>query len=134
MVRRIQEAVERGEECVLAEKVHGEGVENGAGISSADMARAVTTSDEVISRIVRDSARLTGIMAANACTLLSLDGIVIGGGIAEEMGDVYAGWMRESFEEAVFPKALGDCVIVVTELRENAGLLGAAFLARDRLG
>ena len=131
MVRRIGEAVARGERCVFSERFAGG--EEGT-VSSADIAQAVENHDETVSWIVRDSARLTGIMAANACTLLSLDGIVIGGGIAEEMGEVYAGWMRESFEEAVFPNALRGCAIVVTELKDNAGLLGAALLARERLG
>ena len=77
---------------------------------------------------------MTGVMAANAVTMLSLDCIVLGGGLAEEMGSTYISWMRETFNEAVFPPILRSCEIRATELKENAGLLGAALLASARLG
>ena len=131
--QRIRNAIRQGEQSILSDKILTKNEhQTNSTISSAEIASAVRENDPLTIKIVKHSARMTGIMAANACTLLSLDAIVIGGGIAEEMGETYTAWMRKSFNEAVFPTELRDCEIKVTQLRENAGLLGAALLAQER--
>jgi len=133
IVDRVLERIRSGAKCILALTDQTSDVEaNQLRITSSDLARAVKAGDETVCEVVRSSARATGIMCANAVTLLSLDCIVIGGGIAEELGETYIEWMREIFDAAVFPQTLRSCRINATQLRENAGLLGAAFLARER--
>ncbi len=97
------------------------------------IARGVEDGDPLAQRIAEHSARMVGIAAANAATLLSLDGVILGGGGAEALGEWYLSRVRRAFDEAVFPEELRQCAIVATELRDNAGLLGAALLARERL-
>ena len=40
---------------------------------------------------------------------------------------------RESFEAAVFPHELTACKVVASKLGDDAGVVGAAMLASDRL-
>lgn len=97
------------------------------------LAEAISAGDELAMRIGRHSARMVAIAAANAATLLSLDCVVLGGGGVESLGQWYIDQVRRVFDRVVFPDTLRQCAIVPTELRENAGLLGAALLARERL-
>ncbi len=129
-VQAIEHAIVQGDSTSLASQYEQDGIR---GLHSSNLAHAVNAGDEVACRVLRQSAQLTGVMAANAATLLSLDRIVVGGGIAEEMGEVFIPWMREQFDKAVFPAELKKVSIQVTQLRENAGVFGAALLARERL-
>lgn len=97
------------------------------------LAQALEQGDGLALRVAGHSAHLVGIAAANAATLLSLDCIVLGGGGAEALGEWYLQHVRRAFDEAVFPETLRRCAVVATKLRDNAGLLGAALLARERL-
>ena len=131
IVARVQKAVIDGHQIVGldsdAPQNSGE-----SDLTIADIAQAYRAGDEVIRHIIDDSARATGIVAANTVTLLSLDAIILGGGVAELLGVEYLELVREWFNRAVFPETCRACTIVLTELRENAGLLGAAMLARER--
>ncbi len=113
----------------LREAVHGRVDE----VRISHIAQAVEAGDALASRIAGHSARMVGVAAANSATLLSLDCIVLGGGGVEALGQWYVDEVRRVFDEAVFPDTLRQCAIVQTQLRENAGLLGAALLARQRL-
>ena len=70
---------------------------------------------------------------ANWVTVLSLDMVVIGGGMTEALGERYLAHVREGFRQNVFPKRCQDCALVMTELAVDAALLGVAFLARDAI-
>ncbi len=126
IIDRVANALAAGEQSSLSTSPDNQ-------ISSHDLAKAVEAGDDLACRIVEDSARMSGIMAANAVTMLSLECVVIGGGIAEVLPDTYIHWMRAAFDQAVFPPALKSCEISATQLKENAGLLGAALLAKTRL-
>ncbi len=97
------------------------------------IADAARQGDALALRIAQHSARMVAIAAANSATLLSLDCIILGGGGAETLGDWYTQQVRRVFDKVVFPDTLCQCAIVTTQLRDNAGLLGAALLARQRL-
>ena len=103
-------------------------------IGIAEIARAVAAGDELAAAVAGHSADWVGLCAANVATLLSLDCVVLGGGAAEALGDWYMQRVRAAFDRYVFPDELRACAIVPTRLRENAGLLGAALLARERCG
>ncbi len=102
-------------------------------IRSKMLARAVDENDELTTEVLRDSARYVGIAIANAVTLLSLPCVVLGGGLTEALGDVYVKWVRQAFEHAVHPRSLAEEVhLVASKLGDDAGLIGAALLARER--
>lgn len=129
MERRTIHLLRANEPSAMREMVEGRFDE----IRIHHIARAVEQGDSLALRVSRHSARLVGIAAANAATLLSLDCIILGGGGSEALGDSYLQHVRRSFDDAVFPENLRQCAIAATQLRDNAGLLGAALLARERL-
>lgn len=130
IVDDIRRLIRANSPSVLREMVDGDL----ATLTIAHVATAIRDNDQLAIRVTRHAARVVGIAAANAVTLLSLDTIVLGGGVTEAIGDTYVGWVREAFDEAVFPDRCRDCNIVPTHLKDDAGIVGAGMLAWDRSG
>lgn len=103
-------------------------------VRSKAIARAVAANDELTLRVVRDAAHAVAVACANAVTLLSIDCVVLGGGLTEALDERWLHWVRASFNDAVFPDVCKQCRLAASELGDDAGLLGAALLARQRLG
>jgi glucokinase len=87
--------------------------------------------DELTCRVVDASAELLGLAIANQLTVLSLKSVVLGGGVVEALGKAYAAKVRESIVAHVFPSTLRKVDVLVTQLEDKAGVLGAAMLARS---
>jgi len=102
-------------------------------IRSSVLAKAIKDGDELTIEVVKQSARYVGIAIANTITMLSLPCAVVGGGAMEALGDPYLKWIRQSFEEHVFPEKLRSAKILQSSLGDDAGVVGAAHLARLRL-
>lgn len=102
-------------------------------IRSKVLAEAVKRDDELAVTVLRDGAHYVGKACADVVTLLSLPCVVIGGGVAEALGETYVGWVREAFESHVFPPDLKKCKVLLSELGDDAGVIGAALLAADRV-
>jgi len=86
--------------------------------------------DPEITAAVDNSAKRIGTAIANVITLLSLDRVVLGGGLIEALGVQYMDAIRDQFTEDVFPKHCRQCEFKSTLLGPDAGLLGAAALAQ----
>jgi len=101
-------------------------------LTIAHVAVAIEAGDNLAIEVTRHAARAVGIAAANAVTLLSLDTVVLGGGVTEAVGHRYVAWVREAFDDAVFPERCRDCAILPTQLKDDAGVVGAGLLAWTR--
>ena len=86
--------------------------------------------DSAITEAIYESARRIGTGIANVITLLSLNCVVLGGGLTEALGDTYIELIRERFIDDVFPVHCKQCELRKTILGPDAGLLGAAALAQ----
>ena len=129
IVRLIIELIKANNPSKITEMVEGDYDR----VRSKVIAKAVAAKDEVACRVVRDAAHFAGIAAANMVTVLSLPCVVLGGGLATELGDTWADWVRESFHQYVFPAKLQSIEIVPTKLGDDAGIVGAAIIARERM-
>ena len=101
-------------------------------VRSKPLAKALAADDELTIRVLREAAFAVGIAIANTVTLLSLDRVVVGGGLTEALDDRWMQWIREAFDDAVFPAVCRQCTLQASALEDDAGLLGAALLARER--
>jgi glucokinase len=63
--------------------------------------------------------------------LLAPDVIVLGGGLAEEMPDLFCEEAREAIRKGVIPALRDVARIAPARLGDNACVLGAAALAAD---
>jgi glucokinase len=126
--RIIAESIASGELSAAADLVYGD-VDS---ITPKEIAIAYSDRDPVAVRVVDRAADLAGIAIANAIGLLSIPLVLMGGGLTEALGEPYRQRVADTFRKRLFPAELGERVeFRVTELEADAGLMGAAILARE---
>ena len=103
-------------------------------IGASTIAEAYQKGDELVRVVVDEAAYLVGIGVANMVTVLSLPLIILGGGLTEALGDPFVKKVQQSVRAAAFPERCKGVKVVATKLEDNAGLLGAALLAREAQG
>ncbi|MEY3027023.1 MAG: Glucokinase [Planctomycetota bacterium] len=98
-------------------------------ITSSMIAKAYEKGDEPVRAVVDRSAELLGFAIANLVTVLSVDCVVLGGGVSAALGEPYIAKVRKGFEKSVFPPSLRKIDFTASALHDDAGVLGAAMLA-----
>lgn len=127
--RDIREAIEAGEPSALAEIIAQTGTCN-----SAQIASALTQGDALALRVVNEAGEKIGRVLGTMVTMLSLERIVVGGGLVEEAGAFIVEPIQRATRETAWPEELRSVEVRATVLGPNAGLLGAALLSAARLG
>lgn len=102
-------------------------------IKSKHIAEAYRTGDDLVVEVVDDAADRLGTALGNFTTLLSLQRIVIGGGLTEALQEPFVDRVRAAAHRVAFPAVCKQVEIVASELDDDAGVIGAALLARERL-
>jgi len=125
VARYVIQQVERGAHTVLTEILGG----NLLSLTSRDLALAISQSDAVAIRAARRSARYSGLAIGGVVNLLDPAVVVMGGGIAEALGQRYVDWAREIASRQILASDARDVPIVASTLGNDAGLLGAALTA-----
>jgi glucokinase len=100
-------------------------------MTSEKIYEAAIRGDSAARAVFVDTGRYLGIACANLINLLNLEMIAIGGGVIAS-GDLLLDTTRSAAEDHAFPAAYADCRIVQSKLWPDAGVIGAAMLARDR--
>ena len=130
IANRIAAAVKSGKKTVLTSIVDGDLSKLG----SRDLKKALKKGDELVTKTLEDTARMTGIGLANLITILNLQTIVLGGGIIEAVGEMMLPTIIKSAATNSFPGAFEGVRIATSKLGDHAGILGAAFLAKSKFG
>ena len=123
--RYVIEAVARGQHTALTEILHGDLL----AFTSRELAIAIAQSDPVAIRAARRSASYTGVAIGSLVNLLDPAVVVIGGGIAEALGQRYVDRASEVARRQMLSAAARGIPIVASQLGDYAGLLGAALTA-----
>jgi glucokinase len=100
-------------------------------LTSKKVYEAARQGDVTAQQVFQKTGWYLGIACANLINLLNLDMIVIGGGVMAA-ADLLLNSIRDSAKSHAFPSTYADCPIVQSQLWPNAGIIGAAMLARDR--
>lgn len=95
------------------------------------LSQAYLQGDSLAQDVINQSADLLGVAISNWVTMLAINTVIVGGGITESLGQAYLDRIITAFNADVFPSRCRECRIVATELKGNAGLLGAALLAHE---
>ncbi len=104
-----------------------------AHFTNTQLFEAYQAGDGLTVAVIDRAAALLGVAIAGWVTVLALDRVVIGGGVMETFGDVLMQKIRGQFDADVFPPQRQACRFLMTELRDRAGLIGAASVARAGL-
>jgi len=103
-----------------------------ANLSAKEIARAANEQDACALTLFERMAVHLGVGIANVVNELNPEAVVIGGGVSAAF-DLFAPRAREEMMRRAFPVPAKRCRIVKAECGDDAGLLGAAWLASARI-
>ena len=101
-------------------------------LTSKVWAEALDDGDDLATRLFDTAIEMLGVAVGSAVNLLDLEVVVVGGGLAEKLGSDLA----DRIAEAARPWMLQpnpELRFVVSELEDDAGVVGAASLGRAAL-
>lgn len=125
VVNRIIKLIKAGRKSVVSELCEGDLDK----VKSKTVAKAYELKDPVTMEVVDHSAELLGISIAGVVTLLSLERVVLGGGLTEAMGETWVDLVQRAVKLYAFPDRCKQVKVVGSVLEDNAGVIGAAMLA-----
>ena len=128
IARRVLKAVEKGELTTLGPKVD----KKSGKLKSGDIAAAVAAGDEVALREVRRAAHFLGLGLGGLVNLLGPEIVIIGGGVTEALGPIFLDLVRDAAREQILVDPDQTIRIEPAALGDDAGILGAALLAREK--
>jgi glucokinase len=104
-------------------------------LTSSVIARALEDGDKPMRKVIARAQEYLGLLVGNVVNAIDPEVVVIGGGIAERLGESFVEPIRSiAYERFLVDRDLQRVRIVPTELKDQAAPLGAAFVARQRLG
>jgi glucokinase len=103
----------------------------GVDLSAKEIAAAADANDECALVVFEKMATHLGVGIANVVNALNPEAIVIGGGVSAAF-DLFAPRARAEMMKRAFPVPAQRCQILKAECGDDAGLLGAAWLAFQR--
>jgi glucokinase len=99
-------------------------------LTAERVVRAAMENDDLALSVLEETARILGTAVASIVNLLNVEVVVLGGGVMAA-GDLILEPIREAVQKATVQPAFQCCRIVPAELGQDAGIIGAALLARD---
>lgn len=96
-------------------------------MKSSVFAKALAAGDVVVSELLDDAVVALGIAIASAATLVDLDRVVVGGGLAEKLGPSFVGRIEQAVRSRLFVRTSALRLVPAT-LGDLAGAMGAARL------
>src|SRR5205085_3822090 len=124
--QRIKAGIKEGEKTLLTEML-GDALED---LRSGDLRKAIRRGDKFVGKVIEQTAEYIGIGVANLVNILSPEVVVLGGGVIEALADEMMTIITKTAKEHAMPGTLKGVEIIASKLGDNAGITGAAVLAR----
>jgi glucokinase len=124
--RRIQAAVKDGQKTLLTEML-GSDLED---LRSGDLRKALRRGDKFVEQVIEEAAEYTGIAVANLINVFNPEVVVLGGGMIQQLADEMMAIIVETAQDYAMSGTAKGINIVASDLGDDAGITGAAVLAR----
>ncbi len=124
--RKIHAAVKDGEKTLLTDMLGPELND----LRSGDLRKAIRKGDKFVEKIIEEAAEYTGIAVANLINVFNPQTIVLGGGVIDALGDEMMAIIVETAEDYAMSGTSKGIEIVASKTGDDAGIIGAAVLAR----
>jgi glucokinase len=102
------------------------------GVTPELVSRAAAAGDALALEVLDEIGFYVGVGVANLINMLNPERLVIGGGIAQA-GELLLGPVRRTVDSRAVPLQRKTAQIVLAELGDNAGVMGAGALVLDRV-
>ncbi|RKU34425.1 ROK family protein [Candidatus Poribacteria bacterium] len=130
ITRQLQKAiVKKGKKSILPELTGGDLKL----IRSGALAKALRSNDKLTMKVFKKATKYLGVGIASIVNFLNPEMIVLGGGVVEALDDSFLDDIAAVVADYSLPNTLSGVRIVKAQLGDDAGILGAAALARQRL-
>ncbi|WP_285708704.1 ROK family transcriptional regulator [Microtetraspora sp. NBRC 16547] len=127
LAREATAVAKAGGSPYLAERLAAAG-----GLTAQDVAAAATQGDAAAIQIIRDGGRRVGQVLASLVSFFNPALVIIAGGVAR-LGHVLLAEIRSVVYRRSLPLATGNLPIVLSELGDTAGIVGATRLISDHV-
>jgi glucokinase len=128
ITRRVAKSIRKGMTTVLSGTV----TSKTSKLKSRELKAAFEANDEVAVREVRRAAHYLGVGLGSLINVLGPEVVIVGGGVSEALGAPYIELVRQSIRAQVLFDPLQRFRIEPAALGDDAGVLGAALMARER--
>jgi glucokinase len=128
IARRVEKAIRKGLPTILADKM----ARKSGRLKSGDLSEAVAAKDLVALKEVQRAAHFLGVGLGSLINALGPEIVIIGGGVAGALGEDYLDLVRSAARAQAFTDPEGKIRIEQAALGDDAGILGAALLAREQ--
>jgi glucokinase len=124
--QQIKAGVKDGQKTLLTEML-GDDLSD---LRSGDLRKAIRRGDKFVDKVIEGAAEYIGIGIANLVNILSPEVVVLGGGVIEALADEMMSVIVETAQDYAMPGTMKGVEIIASKLGDNAGITGAAVLAR----
>jgi len=124
--KKIQTLVKEGQKTVLTESLGADLVD----MRSGDLRKALRRDDKMVERVIEEAAEYIGIGIANLMNILNPEVIVLGGGVIDALEDEMMAIIVETAHDYALPGTDKGVEIIPSKLGDDAGIVGAAVLAK----
>jgi glucokinase len=124
MEKRARELESKGRDTALVELAPNKRMTSGV------FAKALAAGDAVAIELIDGAVAALGVSIASAVTLLDLELVVVGGGLADRLGAAFVGRIEQAVRSELFADA-STVRVIPAELGDRGGALGAALLAEE---
>ncbi len=131
MERDVRAAIKAGRKSDVLEIMKARNRER---MTSSIVVRALKKRDHLMHEVLTRAQYYLGILVANVVNVLDPECVVIGGGLVERLGEYFVGPIRKTaYHYFLQQRGIERVRILPGQLGDQAGALGAAVLARQRL-
>ncbi len=104
-------------------------------ITSGIIAQAYNARDPLVYEVINRSQHYLSVFIGSIINFIDPDMVVIGGGVAEALGEAYVEPLRDvAYQYTMNRRDAREIKIVLAELGDNSALLGAAVYAPAAVG
>lgn len=126
VLKQIKAQLKRGRESVLSEDIG----EDTKVLKSSHLRKAYDEKDELALEIIDKMCEEIGLACSSLMNILNPEAIVLGGGIIEALGEVFLPKIKTMAKQYAMPKIYENCEIIVAQLGDDAGIMGALAIAK----
>ncbi len=98
-------------------------------VGASALHKAIKSKDKLTIKAIERSAEAIGVACANVINTIGIDAIILGGGIIEELSDIYLPVIRLTIQECSMANGGSNFPVIISELGDDAVALGAAWQA-----
>jgi len=127
MVRQAKMKIEQHSESLLVSRYNASG-----NITAKDIFELANDGDVPCKDIIAYTADVLGMAISNAATLINPSKVLIGGGVSAA-GEEFIQLIEDAFRNYSLARVSGICELKLAQLGNDAGIIGAAFLVKNKL-